>query len=214
MQRSRINWSRNLDLESEHWYATDTAVLLFGSSIAFIALVLIKVIVQPRGNFFIGVVLVLALITLAVCTIGSLVFLFWRIRKYGLPLVVVPLVINLTTIALCDLLGERRLYLTDPGLITDSRQYSSDGQYMAFAYTLNDGPLGTPTYEAVVATSDTTVNLSSRRIPRGLSFHNWNADNSLNVECYRNSREDHVAYKVGDTVVVNGITLRVVQSIN
>ncbi len=203
------NWFRRIDWESDDVYSPDTATLLFGSALLFVALVLIKVVFQPRGTFFIGAIYVLLLLSLAVFSLGSVVFLFWRVRKFGLLLSSLPLAINLLTLATLNLFGEQRLYLSDRDVIVYHRQYSDDGRFVTFAYTLDDGPEGTPVYECVMPVADTTKNLTHYRMPLDLTARGWNPDNSLNVVSLEPEGSDRRHLRSGDTLVVHGTTLRV-----
>jgi hypothetical protein len=176
-----ISILKRLDLETENLYSADSAGLIVGSLFVFLTVTAIEVVFQPRGHFIWGIVFLIYSVVLVVFSIWSAVFLIVRLKKYGLPLAIIPLMINLATIGAWALYGQQRLYLSDPDLITTDRCYSPNRQYVAFAYTLNDGMLGTPWYTCVIPVADTAENLSGYRLPHGWTASSWNADQSLNV---------------------------------
>jgi hypothetical protein len=209
----QTKWRDIVSLESEHLYSTDMALLSGGSVASFLTILFIKIIFQPRGEFLVGAAFFIVLLALPILSVGSLIFFFWRLKKYGIVISSIPLFVNCLTLLIL-LFAQPRIYLSDPDIIVYDRYYSTDGKYVYFAYTLNDGPLGTPIYDCVMAATDTAENLTNYQLTKELVPLGWNQDNSLNVRLFSGYQIEPNHYKPGETFVANGITIRVVEPIS
>ncbi len=200
---------RKFDIESEGLFSADSALLLASSCFAAVSLILLRVIFQPRGSlgsvfllFFSGGVLVLA-------GLGSLVYLVARLRKYGVVVALLPLTINVFTVAILLLFGQERIYLSDSDVIVYSRDFSHDKQYVVLGYALNDARLGSPTYYSALPVQDTLDNLARWQLPDRLRLLNWNRDNSISVWAVRIGDPARDTYNAGDSVFSHGFKLKV-----
>jgi hypothetical protein len=200
---------RKFDIESEGFFAADSALLLAGSCFAAISLILLRVIFQPRGDVVMMLLLFLSGGVLVLAGLGSVVYLFVRVRQYGLAMAALPLTINVLTLVILALFGQERIYLSDSDVVVYSRDYSQDRQYVVLGYALNDARLGSPTYCSALPVGDTLDNLTRWQFPDRLRLLGWNRDNSISVWAARLGDPARDVYRPGDSIKSHGFTLKV-----
>ena len=203
---------KKFDPESEHLYAMDTTILLFGSVLSFLSLLFTRVIFHPRIDGLASFVMLFGYLGFLLFSLGSVLFLLLRIRKYGAVIAVMPLIINLFTLSLHFLDVQPTMRLSDLNVSCYSREYSPNGKYVYFVYGYNDGLMLEHNRECVLPVADTTDNLTNFDLPKGLSGRGWNQDNTFSVYISSSDRDVLRHYNPGGIHVSNGITLRIVAS--
>jgi hypothetical protein len=198
-------------LENEYMYSFDF-ISLFLTSLFCIIVLIWAFIFNPMVSFISGLFVLIARLLPFLLIVISIVFLFIRRKKYGIVLSMLPLLINILSLLSLQLFSLGRAYISDPYVITYEREYSPDSSHVSFAWTFNDGVLGSPIYSCAMATADTANNINNYTLSRALYPVGWNSDNSYNVRInWNHLPESEVReFRIGQEFEMNGIKFHII----